>query len=161
MDRSFDPRTIGWIGRALGHELRAVQQYAAESALAALWGEERLAEELWAEAVEELRHARELMSAAISRGVVPPPAGGLPSPRLAASPAELAAIHERLEWEGVRIYESALADAERWRDQEAANLFQSLLEAEVAHWQRVRSRRGSPATPAEEEKKRGEEGHHE
>jgi bacterioferritin len=39
-----DPRTLGWLTSALNHELSAVQQYQAQSALARLWGETALAD---------------------------------------------------------------------------------------------------------------------
>ena len=54
---SVDPRTLGWLSRALTHEMSAVQQYLAQSVLARLWGDDELASKLRSEAVEELGHA--------------------------------------------------------------------------------------------------------
>jgi hypothetical protein len=39
---SVDPRTLGWLSRALTHEMSAVQQYLAQSVLARLWGDESI-----------------------------------------------------------------------------------------------------------------------
>ena len=66
-----DPRTLGWLNRALNHELSAVQQYQAQSVLARIWGEAPLSEQLQREVVEELRHAQRLMEHLIVLGVAP------------------------------------------------------------------------------------------
>ena len=65
---SVDPRTLGWLARALTHEMGAVQQYLAQSVLARLWGDEALAAKLRREAEEELGHAERLMERLILLG---------------------------------------------------------------------------------------------
>jgi len=78
---SVDPRTLGWLSRALTHEMSAVQQYLAQSVLARLWGDYALSSQLRREAVEELQHAERLMERLIILGVAPS-AGNLPPARL-------------------------------------------------------------------------------
>jgi bacterioferritin len=129
---SVDPRTLGWLSRALTHEMSAVQQYLAQSVLARLWGDERLATELRHEAVEELGHAERLMEALIKLGVAPS-AGNLPPSRLGRAPEALLAADHQLEIDAVRLYQQALAHAERMRDRETAQLFAEILEEERAH----------------------------
>ena len=47
---SVDPRTLGWLSRALTHEMSAGQQYLAQSVLSRLWGDEALSSKLRSEA---------------------------------------------------------------------------------------------------------------
>lgn len=129
---SVDPRTLGWLSRALAHEMSAVQQYLAQSVLARLWGEHELASHLRREAVEEMGHAERLMERLILLGV-PPSSGNLPPARLGRSVAELLAADRALEVDAVRLYEDALAHARRMRDADSAALLESILAEELAH----------------------------
>jgi bacterioferritin len=129
---SVDPRTLGWLARALTHEMSAVQQYLAQSVLARLWGDAALADMLRREAVEELGHAERLMERLIRLGVAPA-AGNLPPVRLGRNVEELLAADRVLEVEAVRLYEQALTHAERMRDGECAKLLAGILAEERAH----------------------------
>ena len=137
-----DSRTLGWMTRALGHEMTAVQQYLAQSVLARLWGNAALAAELRQEALEELDHASALMEQLILHGIAPS-AGNLPPARLGRSAAELQAHDTRLEASAVRLYADALQHAQRVRDGESAGLFARLLEEESQHLQRVQPAEGA------------------
>jgi bacterioferritin len=129
---SVDPRTLGWLARALTHEMSAVQQYLAQSVLARLWGDNTLAAELRHEAVEELGHAERLMESLIKLGVAPS-AGNLPPSRLGRTPEALLAADHQIEVDAVRLYQQALAHAERMRDGENATLFAAILRDEMEH----------------------------
>jgi bacterioferritin len=133
---SVDPRAIGWLARALTHEMSAVQQYLAQSVLARLWGDESLAAHLRGEAVEELEHAERLMERLILLGVAPS-AGNLKPARLGRSVDDLLAVDRILETDAVRLYRDALAHAERMRDVEGAALLRGILEEELAHVQQI------------------------
>jgi len=133
---SVDPRAIGWLARALTHEMSAVQQYLAQSVLARLWGDESLAAHLRGEAVEELEHAERLMERLILLGVAPS-AGNLKPARLGRSVDDLLAADRILETDAVRLYRDALAHAERMRDVEGAALLRGILEEELAHVQQI------------------------
>jgi bacterioferritin len=104
---SVDPRTLGWLSRALTHEMSAVQQYLAQSVLARLWGDEALAKHLRHEAIEEARLGR--------------------------SVDDLLVADRVLEVDAVRLYDEALAHARRMRDADNAALLESILAEEVAH----------------------------
>lgn len=136
MATSPDPRTLGWLQRALTHELRAVQQYLAQSVLARLWGDLALAEEFRREAIEELEHAERLMAPLIIAGVAPN-AAALPPARLGRTAQELMAADQRLEQEAVLLYADALDYAKRRRDENMARLFAELLEEEARHAQKL------------------------
>jgi bacterioferritin len=133
---SVDPRTLGWLARALTHEMSAVQQYLAQSVLARLWGDEALATHLRHEAVEELEHAERLMERLILMGVAPS-AGNLPPARLGRSVDDLLAADRTLEVDAVRLYQQALAHAQRMRDDDSAALLADILNEEIAHVQEI------------------------
>jgi len=139
---SLDPRTLGWLSRALTHEMSAVQQYLAQSVLARLWGDEELARKLRSEAVEELGHAERLMEQLIAFGVAPS-SGNLPPSRLGRSADELLAADRQLEVDAVRLYQDAAAHARRMRDSGSASLLESILAEELAHVQDIDSLRNS------------------
>ena len=140
---SVDPRTLGWLARALTHEMGAVQQYLAQSVLARLWGDEALASKLRHEAVEELGHAERLMERQILMGVAPS-AGNLPPARLGRSADELLAADRVLEVDAVRLYQEALAHAQRMRDPDSAALLESILGEEIAHVREIDGMTGQP-----------------
>lgn len=131
---SVDPRTLGWLSRALTHEMSAVQQYLAQSVLVRLWGDDALADELRAEAVEELKHAERLMERLIVLGLAPS-AGNLAPARLGRSTEALLAADRVIEVDAVRIYQEALAHVERMRDADSASLLSSILSEEMMHVQ--------------------------
>lgn len=133
---SVDPRTLGWLARALTHEMSAVQQYLAQSVLARLWGDEALATKLRHEAVEELEHAERLMERLILLGVAPS-AGNLPPARLGRSVDDLLAADRVLEVDAVRLYQQAVEHARRMRDADNAALLEAILAEEVAHVQEI------------------------
>lgn len=132
MNRRVDPRTLGWLNRALNHEMGAVQQYLAQSVLARLWGDEVLAQQLHKECVEELGHAARLMERLIIEGISPS-AGMLPPARLGRDVAALFEADRALEISAVKLYEMALAHARKVRDPAAEQLFNQLLEEEAEH----------------------------
>lgn len=139
---SADPRTLGWLSRALSHEMRAVQQYLAQSVLARLWGDEALSKNLRREAVEEMVHAERLMERLILLGVAPS-AGNLPPARLGKNVEEMLEADHALEVDAVRLYEEALAHARRMRDTDNAKLLEEILGEEIVHVQEMMAMRGT------------------
>ena len=133
---SADPRTLGWLSRALAHEMRAVQQYLAQSVLARLWGDAALAAELRREAEEEMQHAARLMERLIELGVAPAAGSILPA-RLGRTPADLLAADRELEIDAVHLYREAAAHARRVRDSVSAALLEALLEEERRHVEEI------------------------
>jgi len=139
---SVDPRTLGWLSRALTHEMSAVQQYLAQSVLARLWGDEALSSKLRSEAVEELGHAERLMERLIAVGVAPS-AGNLPPSRLGRNVDDMLAADRELEVEAVRLYQEAVAHARRMRDSDSAALLTEILAEEMQHVQEIDSLRNA------------------
>lgn len=133
---SIDPRTLGWLARALNHEMGAVQQYLAQSVLARLWGDGPLAAKLRQEAIEELEHAERLMERLILLGVAPS-AGNLAPARLGRSRESLIEANRQLEVNAVRLYQEAVAHAQRVRDHDSAALLADILLKEQTHVQEL------------------------
>ena len=129
---STDPRTIGWLSRALTHELGAVQQYLAQGVLARLWGDDGLAQSLEKNAQDELRHAQVLMEHLIYAGVAPA-AGQLAPARLGRTASDFTQSNRLLETQAVHLYQQALAHAQRVRDDARAAVFEGLLQEELEH----------------------------
>jgi bacterioferritin len=126
------PQTLGWLNRALSHELSAVQQYQAQSVLAKIWGETSLASYLKQEAVGELIHAERLMERLIMLGVAPN-ASALAPARLGRTVDELLLANRQLELDAVHIYQQAVLHANRVRDVGFASLMNSILDEERDH----------------------------
>ena len=137
-----DPRTLGWLYRALTHEMRAVQQYLAQSVLARLWGDDTLSKQLRREAVEEMVHAERLMERLILLGVAPS-AGNLPPARLGKNADELLGADHTLEVDAVRLYQEALAHAKRMRDTDSASLLEDILGEEIEHVREMNAMRSA------------------
>lgn len=132
MKRRVDPRILGWLGRALNHEMCAVQQYLAQSVLTRLQGNIALSDKLHHECLEELDHAARLMERLILDGV-PPKTGNLGPAFIARDIEAMLQADQQLELDAVRLYESAIMHAQRTHDSVAEQLFAGLLKEEIAH----------------------------
>lgn len=131
-----DLRIIGYLNRALTHELAAVQQYLAQSKLTALWGMSQPSERLREDVAAELRHAERLMEELLVRGVAPVSAALTPA-RLAGDLAGLLRHDRTLEVEAVYLYEEAARYCARVRDERCYALFTQILNDEMEHIQEL------------------------
>lgn len=129
-----DLRIIGYLNRALAHELTAVQQYLAQSKLTALWGMSEPSARLREDVAAELRHAERLMEELLVRGSAPVSAALAPT-RLADDLVGLLHHDRVLEVEAVHIYEEAARYCARVRDERCRVLFSKILEDEIEHIQ--------------------------
>ena len=129
---AMDPRLLGYLNRALGHEMAAVQQYMAQSKLCDLWDMAEYCSHFRQDVIEELGHMESLMGALLKLGVVPNGAQ-LPPVRLGRSLEEMLAIDRVLEVEAVRLYEEAAAYCTRVRDFAHHALFTQILRDEMQH----------------------------
>lgn len=143
---TMDPRLLGFLNRALGHEMAAVQQYMAQSKLCDLWGMADLAGRFRQDAIEELGHVEDLMEALLRLGVTPLVAQ-LPAVRLARTMEDIVRIDTDLEVEAVRLYEAATEYCLRLRDTGHRALFSRILADELHHLDELQ-RLELPATPS-------------
>jgi len=132
----MDPRLLGYLNRALGHEMAAVQQYMAQSRLCDLWQMADYCSHFHQDVIEELGHVASLTDALLKQGAAPN-ATQLPPVRLGRSMEEMLAIDRVLEVEAVRLYEEAAAYCVRVRDGTHHALFEKILHDELEHLQEL------------------------
>lgn len=132
----MDPRLLGYLNRALGHELAAVQQYMAQSRLCDLWQLADYCSHFHQDVIEELGHVASLTDALLKQGAAPN-ATQLPPVRLGRTLEEMLAIDRVLEVEAVRLYEEAAAYCARARDTVHQALFRTILHDELEHLQEL------------------------
>lgn len=129
---AIDPRLLGYLNRALIHEMAAVQQYMAQSRICDQWGMDDYCAHFRQDVTEELGHVQSLIDALLRLGATPN-AMQLPAVRLGRSMREMIAIDHVLEVEAVRLYEEAAAYCARVRNFEHHNLFTAILRDELTH----------------------------
>lgn len=134
---AIDPRLLGYLNRALTHEMAAVQQYMAQSRLCGLWGMADHCAHFRQDVVEELDHVQSLMDALLKLGAAPA-ATQLPPVRLGRNLGEMIAIDRVLEVEAIRLYEEAAAYCGRVRDFAHHGLFAGILRDELMHLDELR-----------------------
>ncbi len=127
-----DHRVIGLLGRALAHELSAVQLYLAQARLTALWEMDEASARFRADMSAELGHAEQLMDRLLQLGASPS-AATLSAARMGRDLAEMLLIDRALEVEAVRLYQEAVHYCERRRDEPNRALFARILEDEIEH----------------------------
>jgi len=132
----MDPRLLGYLNRALGHEMAAVQQYMAQSRLCGLWQLADYCSHFHQDVIEELGHVASLTDALLKLGAAPN-ATQLPPVRLGRSLEEMLAIDRVLEVEAVRLYEEATAYCARVRHGAHHALLQKILNDELEHLQEL------------------------
>ncbi|ODU04231.1 MAG: bacterioferritin [Thiobacillus sp. SCN 63-1177] len=129
---AIDPRLLGYLNRALDHEMAAVQQYMAQSRLCDLWNLADYCAHFHQDVTEELGHVQSLMDALLRLGLTPN-ATQLPPVRLGRNLGEMIAIDRVLEVEAIRLYEEAAAYCARVRDFGHHGLFAGILKDELMH----------------------------
>jgi bacterioferritin len=129
---AIDPRLLGYLNRALGHEMAAVQQYMAQSRLCDLWNLADYCAHFRQDVTEELGHVQSLMDALLRLGSAPNTIQ-LPPVRLGRNLIEMIAIDRVLELEVIRLYEEASAYCTRVRDFTHHSLFAGILRDELMH----------------------------
>ncbi|MEO1767764.1 ferritin-like domain-containing protein [Thiobacter aerophilum] len=143
-----DPRLLGYLHRALAHEMAAVQQYMAQSRLCDQWNLADFCAHFREDVDEEIEHVKTLIDTLVKLGVAPRAMQIAPA-RLGRSLRELIEIDRILEVDAVRLYEEAAAYCARVGDFQHESVFQSILRDELAHLQELDRMRA--ALPAEEE----------
>jgi len=134
----MDPKLVGYLRRALNHEMAAVQQYLTQATLCELWGLDDAAAKFQHESVDELEHAKRLTRYLLTLGIVPNGAQ-LPAVQRVRSLRDMLMADWHLEAEAVQLYSDASLYCTRVQDDTAYHLFAGLLEEEQAHLKDVES----------------------
>ncbi len=127
-----DPIVLGFLGRALSHELSAVQQYLTLSRLLKLRGFDEIAEKFQHEAMDEMAHADRIIGRMLVLGVAPNGTQLRPA-QLGDSLPALIASAQVLEAEAVTLYEQAVSHCDRAGDFDNRLFFEQLLQEEREH----------------------------
>lgn len=127
-----NPRVVGYLKQALGHELSAVQHYLTQACLCDLWGLPEEAAELRREANEECEHAQRIIARLLLLGLTPQ-ATQLAPARPGRDRGEMLRCSHALETAAVRLYAEGEAACVRLRDPETAQLFAALRRDEERH----------------------------
>lgn len=128
----LDPRLRGYLVRALGHEMGAVQLYLAQAGLAGMWALDDESRQFRTDGLDELGHVERVQQRLLELGMAPPAVAG-PPVRLGRSVEEMLLIDRELEVEVIRLYEPARLYSARIRDQGSEELFAGLLRDELEH----------------------------
>ncbi|NEX23010.1 bacterioferritin [Thiorhodococcus mannitoliphagus] len=126
------PRVLGYLGRAMSHELSAVQQYLTHAGLAKLWGMDEVCEHFRREALEEQEHAERLTNRMLQLGAMPN-ASQLTPVRAGPSLIELLEADRLLELRAVELYREAAQYCALIGDTEDRALFHGLHDEELTH----------------------------
>lgn len=127
-----NPRVLGYLGRALSHELSAVTQYLTHSGLARLWGMEEVADHFRQEALEEQEHAERLTTRMLHLGAMPN-APQLAPVRAGLSLMDLLLADRELELRAVELYREAANYCGSINDQDGRAFFAALHDEEFGH----------------------------
>ena len=127
-----DPRTSGYLSRALSHEMAAVQQYLLQAKLTGMWGLSAQSAKFRLDVSEELVHAERLMERMLILGI-PCNATQLPPIRPGRTLEEMLQIDRLLEIEAIRLYDEAANYCGRRQDVETQALLLDILKDELGH----------------------------
>lgn len=133
---SAHPRVIGYLQRALNHELLAVQQCILQAATAASLGLAALADQLRADAHDELSHA-EAFTLQLLRCGAGVHASQPRAPCVGRTHAEILRFGLATEVEAVRLYSEAGVFCARIGDNDTHALFSRIGEDERQHRQHL------------------------
>lgn len=129
-----NPRVLGYLGRALSHELSAVQQYMTHAGLAELWGMPEVAKHFHQEAHGEQEHAARLTRRMLDLGAMPNSSQLTPT-RAGGSLFELLQVARVMELRAVEIYREAAHYCALINDPGNRELFHELMNEELHHSQ--------------------------
>ncbi len=127
-----NPRVLGYLGRALSHELSAVAQYLTHAGLTRLWGMDEVADHFRQEAQEEQEHAERLTTRMLQLGAMPN-APQLTPVRAGASLIDLLLADRELELRAVMFYREAANYCALINDLDNQTFFGALHDEELGH----------------------------
>ena len=128
----YDPKVLGYLGRALSLELSAVQLYTTQARLLANWGLDEPARKLQGEAAEEMQHVERVIARMLAVGVAPN-ASQLKPVKLGADLQSLLKINHDFEQELIKLYGDAVRHCTAIGSHNDRQFFQLLLEEEQQH----------------------------
>ncbi len=127
-----NPQVIAALNQALKAELTAINQYFLHSRMLADWGLQHLAEKVYAESVDEMKHADQLVQRILFLEGLPN-LQDLGKLRIGEGPQEALECDLALEMDAIPQYREAIVLFEESKDFVSRDLLQDILNAEEAH----------------------------
>jgi bacterioferritin len=127
-----DDKIIAHLNQVLKNELTAINQYFLHSRMFRDWGLNKLAEHEYAESVDEMKHADQIIERILFLE-------GLPNVQdigkvmIGEDVKEALECDLRMEMKAIPDLRAAVADAEQLKDYVSRDLFRSILDAEEEH----------------------------
>ena len=127
-----DDKIIAHLNQVLKNELTAINQYFLHSRMFRDWGLTKLAEHEYAESVDEMKHADQIIERILFLE-------GLPNVQdigkvmIGEDVKEALECDLRMEMKAIPDLRAAVADAEQLNDYVSRDLFRSILDAEEEH----------------------------
>ncbi|KPK56326.1 MAG: bacterioferritin [Gammaproteobacteria bacterium SG8_31] len=127
-----DDKIIAHLNQVLKNELTAINQYFLHSRMFRDWGLTKLAEHEYAESVDEMKHADQIIERILFLE-------GLPNVQdigkvmIGEDVKEALECDLRMEMKAIPDLRAAVADAEQLKDYVSRDLFRSILDAEEEH----------------------------
>ena len=127
-----DPTVIEFLNKALKNELSAISQYFLHARMYKNWGLEKLNEKEYAESIDEMKHADQLIERILM-------IEGLPNLQdigklyIGENVLEMLQCDLRLEEIAIPLLKEAIAHCESVSDFVSRDLFSSILESEEEH----------------------------
>ena len=124
---------IEYLNKALKVELTAVNQYFLHARMYKNWGLEKLSEKEYAESIDEMKHADQLIERILMLE-------GLPNLQdlgklyIGENVLEMLQCDLRLETEAIPLYREAVAHCEKVADYVSRDLFAAILDSEEEHY---------------------------
>ncbi len=127
-----DAKTIEFLNAVLKNELTAINQYFLHSRMLRDWGVSELSEKEYAESIEEMKHADQLIERILFLEGLPN-LQDLGKLKIGEDVAEILGCDLKLEMEGLPVLRNAIEHAEEVRDYVSRELFTKILDNEEEH----------------------------
>jgi bacterioferritin len=125
-------KVIQRLNAALSSELTAIVEYMVQAEMCQNWGYDRLAGLTKKRAIEEMKHAEELIERIIFLDGTPAVDVAL-TPKIGANVKQMLEIALKDEHEAVRDYNDSVKICQEVADEGSRNLFEELIEDEERH----------------------------
>jgi len=127
-----DSQVIAHLNKVLGNELVAINQYFLHARMFKDWGLEELAEKVYEESIDEMKHADQLTQRILFLEGVPN-LQDLGKLHIGEDTEEMLRSDLALELRGLPDLKAAISFCESVKDYVSRDLFQEILEAEEEH----------------------------
>ncbi len=127
-----DPKVIDALNEILTGELTAINQYFLHARMCKNWGYERIAKKVWAESIDEMKHAQEVTDRILFLEGIPN-LQKLGKLNIGETVPEQFEADLKLEYTALNNLKNAIKIADEARDYTSRDLFEKILADEEGH----------------------------